>query len=151
MSTPPGLPEQVRVRNILRITGLVLLVVGLFLFGSGLADFLSTMSDPGMNGPTKFWELFVGLLLLAPAGWCLQAGFLGAASRYVAGETTPVVKDSASYLSDGQGILGVGRTVDDASEPGDETRPHGLSCSACGTRNDTGASFCDHCGHALAG
>src|SRR6478672_9939419 len=100
MSTPPGLPEQVRVRNTLRITGLVLLVVGLFLFGSGLADFLSTMSDPTLDGPSKFWELFVGLLLLAPAGWCLQAGFLSTASRYVAGETAPVVKDSASYLSD---------------------------------------------------
>lgn len=146
MSTPPGLPEQVRVRNTLRITGIVLLVVGLFLFGSGLADFLATMSDPTLEGPTKFWELFVGLLLLAPAGWCLQAGFLGAASRYVAGETAPVVKDSASYLSDGEGVLGVGRTTDDA-----EPRPQGLLCSSCGTRNDEGASFCDHCGHTLAG
>ncbi len=147
MSTPPGLPEQVRVRNTLRITGLILLVVGLFLFGSGLADFLSTMSNPSLEGPTKFWELFLGLLLLGPAGWCLQAGFLGSASRYVAGETTPVVKDSASYLSDGEGVLGVGRTVDDGTGPA----AHGLVCSACGTRNDEGASFCDHCGHALAG
>jgi hypothetical protein len=147
MSTPPGLPEQVRVRNTLRITGIVLLVVGLFLFGSGLADFLSTMSDPSLQGPTKFWELFVGLLLLGPAGWCLQAGFLGGASRYVAGETAPVVKDSARYLSDGEGVLGVGRTVDDAAEPS----LHGPACSACGTRNDDGAAFCDHCGHALAG
>jgi hypothetical protein len=146
MSTPPGLPDQVRVRNTLRITGLILLVVGLFLFGSGLADFLSAMSDPSLEGPTKFWELVLGLLILGPAGWCLQAGFLGATSRYVAGETTPVVKDSASYLTDGEGVLGVGRTVDDA-EPG----PQGPSCSACGTRNDVGATFCDHCGHPLAG
>ena len=85
------------------------------------------------------------LLLLGPAGWCLQAGFLGAASRYVAGETTPVIKDSAAYLTDGEGILGVGRTVDDAQEPAT-----GPFCSTCGTRNDADARFCDSCGAALA-
>ena len=67
----------------------------------------------------------------------LQWGFLGAAARYGAGETMPVVKDSATYLSDGEGILGVGRTA-------------GPFCSKCGVRNDADAKFCDSCGGALA-
>ena len=67
------------------------------------------------------------------------------ASRFVAGETMPVVKDSASYLTDGEGVLGVGRTVDD----GDQAAT-GPFCSKCGVRNDPDAKFCDSCGAPLA-
>jgi hypothetical protein len=123
-STTPGLPGQNTTRTTLRVVGGVLLVAALGLFGFGLADFLSAMSPDPTDGPHHFWMLFVGLLLFAPAGWCLQAGFTGTAARYVAGETLPVVRDAASYLS---------------------------GCRACGTRHDAGAAFCDHCGAALAG
>lgn len=145
MSTtpPPGLRGQSSARTTFRVVGLVLLVVALGLLGAGLADFFSSMNSQSMEGPHDFWMVFVGILMLGPAGWCLQAGFLGTASRYVAGETMPVVKDSAAYLSDGQGVLGVGRTVDDA------VPASGPFCSACGTRNDDGAKFCDSCGAAL--
>ena len=149
MSTSePGLREQTSLRTTFRVVGLVLLVVALVLLGLGLADFFFSMSSDSMNMPSRFWMAFVGVLLLAPAAWCLRAGFLGVGLRYVAGETTPVVKDSASYLTDGEGILGVGRTVDDRPGEAAETGPF---CSRCGTRNDAGAGFCDHCGHALAG
>src|SRR3954453_22007796 len=72
------------------------------------------------------------------------------AARYAAGETMPTVRDSASYLTDGEGVLGVGRTVDDTASPSATERATGPFCSTCGTRNDTDASFCDHCGAALA-
>ena len=145
MSTtpPPGLRGQSSARTTFRVVGLVLLVVALALLGAGLADLFSSTSSQSMEGPHHFWMLFVGVLLLGPAGWCLQAGFLGTASRYVAGETMPVVKDSAAYLSDGKGVLGVGRTVGDAAPA------RGPFCSDCGTRNDDGAKFCDSCGTAL--
>jgi hypothetical protein len=145
-TTEPGLREQTTLRTILRVVGVIVLVVALVLLGLGLADFFSSMSSDG-EFPTRFWMAFVGILLLGPALWCLRAGFLGVGLRYVAGEASPVLKDSASYLSDGAGILGVGRTVDDAPPEASETGPF---CSRCGTRNDTGASFCDHCGSALA-
>jgi hypothetical protein len=147
--TPPGIRGQQGARTAFRVVGVVLLLVGLGFLAVGLQDFFSTVDS--FDGPHKFWMIFVGILLLGPAGWCLQAGFLGAASRYVAGETTPVVKDSAAYLTDGQGFLGVGRVVDDAdpesSAPSSATGPY---CSTCGTRNDADASFCDSCGTALA-
>jgi hypothetical protein len=146
-TTKPGLREQTSLRTTFRVLGVVLLVVALVLLGLGLADFFASMSSDG-EFPTRFWMAFVGILLLAPATWCLRAGFLGVGLRYVAGETTPVIKDSASYLSDGEGILGVGRTVDDVPGEPAETGPF---CSRCGTRNDAAAGFCDHCGHALAG
>jgi hypothetical protein len=142
-STGTGLPDQHATQTTFRVVGCLLLVIALALLATGLVDFLSAVDSDSSDGPHKFWMLFVGVLLLAPAGWCLQAGFMGAASRYVAGETMPVVKDSASYLTDGKGVLGVGQT--------DEGRLQGPFCSRCGTRNDAGASYCDHCGAALAG
>jgi|SRR3954452_3848865 hypothetical protein len=148
-TTPnPGLHTQRGTCMAFRVLGLVLLVVALVFLGLGLQSFFSGFGDPDADFPSRFWMAFVGVLLLGPAGWCLQAGFVGVASRYVAGETTPVLKDSAAYLSDGEGILGVGRTVDDARAPSAATGP---SCSRCGTRNDADASFCDSCGAALAG
>jgi hypothetical protein len=143
-STPPGMRGQRGARIVFRVVGLVLLGVALALLAVGLQNFFATQDS--FDGPDKFWMVFVGILLLAPAGWCLQAGFLGAASRYVAGETTPVVKDSAAFLTDGEGFLGVGRTVDDAARQ-QATGPY---CPTCGTRNDVDASYCDKCGAALA-
>ncbi len=145
-TTPPGLRGQHGLRTFFRVAGVVLLLVALAFLAMGLQDFFAASSS--FDGPHRFWMLFVGIPLLAVAGWCLQAGFVGAASRYVAGETMPVVKDSASYLSDGEGVLGVGRTVDDGSTPG-ATGTTGPFCSRCGTRNDAEASFCDSCGAAL--
>ena len=70
-------------------------------------------------------------------------------SRYVAGETMPTVKQSAAYLSDGESIMGVGRTVDDGTAAG--TQPAtGPFCRACGVRNDEDARFCDGCGASMA-
>jgi hypothetical protein len=149
--TPPGIRGQGAARTAFRVVGLALLVVALAFLAAGLQDFFA--SADSFDGPHKFWMVFVGILMLAPAAWCLQTGFLGAASRYVAGETTPVIKDSASYLSDGEGILGVGRTVDDAAcarPVTRETTAAGPYCSTCGTRNDRDARFCDSCGAALA-
>jgi hypothetical protein len=140
-TTPPGIRGQRTTRNVFRVAGVVILLASLWFLVTGFRDLMTADEEP-----TRFWMLFVGIFGLAVAGWCLQAGFLGAASRYVAGETMPVVKDSAAYVSDGEGMLGVGRTVDDAQP----TATTGPFCSTCGTRNDADASFCDSCGAALA-
>lgn len=143
--TSPGVPGQQGARMTFRVVGPLLLVAALGLLAVGLQDLFST--GDSFEGPHRFWMVFVGILMLGPAGWCLQAGFLGAASRFVAGETTPVIKESAAYLSDGWCILGVGRTVDDGDQASSATGPF---CSRCGVHNDADASFCDGCGAALA-
>jgi hypothetical protein len=146
-SNQPGFTRQQSARTAFRVAGVVLLFVALGFLANGLADFFSSADT--LDGPHKFWMIFVGILLLGPAGWCLQAGFMGAASRYVAGETMPVVKDSASYLTDGQGFLGVGRTDSTPATPPTDGEG-GPFCSHCGVRNDENARFCDGCGVALA-
>jgi hypothetical protein len=146
-SNQPGFTRQQSARTAFRVAGVVLLFVALGFLANGLADFFSSADT--LDRPHKFWMIFAGILLLGPAGWCLQAGFMGAASRYVAGETMPVVKDSASYLTDGQGFLGVGRT-DSTPATSATDAESGPFCSHCGVRNDENARFCDGCGVALA-
>jgi len=136
MTSNPGLRNQAGARRAFRIAGLVLAPVGVVLVVVGFYRFVTT--DPGLDSgaPDGFVMFALGGVLTVVGFGCLNAGFLGSAARYGAGETMPVVKDSAAYLSDGEGILGVGRTA-------------GPYCSACGVRNDAGARFCDSCGTAI--
>lgn len=145
MSTSPGFARQARYRNAFRGLGAVVLVVGIVMFGYGLFSVFGSSDFP--PGGLQIVCFIGGLPVIGFGIMCLQAGFLGVAARYGAGETMPVVRDSASYLSDGEGILGVGRTVDDAPRSPAATGPY---CRACGVRNDADAKFCDGCGASLA-
>lgn len=148
MSTNPGFARQSRYRNAFRALGGVLLVVGILVLGYGIWSVFGSADFPPAG-----WKIvcFIGGLPMIGIGMMLlQAGFLGAAARYGARETMPVVRDSASYLSDGQGILGVGRTVDDGAVSSSASGGSGPYCRACGVRNDADARFCDGCGASLA-
>lgn len=128
-------------RIVLRVVGLALLAVGLFFLITGAIDFFESFGrvasfDPFNDrklpeGPSRFWMCFVGLPLVGIAAWCLQAGFLGAASRYVADETRAAVTTTASAI--GEGLRG-----------------RGPYCRECGTANDANARFCDNCGTSLS-
>ena len=143
MSTPSdqGLPRTAGTRTTLRVVGAVLLLAGLVVGGVGVSRFVADFESVD-GGPGSVLLIGAGGFLCVFGLAALSAGTLGAQSRYVAGETMPTVKQSASYLSDGQGIMGVGRTVDD--------RTSGPFCRSCGRRNDDEARFCDGCGAALA-
>ncbi len=133
MATTPGFARQTQYRTTFRVLGVVVLVIGIVTFVYGIASVFGSEDVPGGFQIVCF---IGGLLIIGVGMMFLQWGFLGAAARYGAGETMPVVKDSATYLSDGEGILGVGTT--------------GPFCSKCGVRNDADAKFCDSCGGALA-
>ena len=144
----PGYADQGVKRMILRIVGIACMGIALVLIGIAVADFFRAFNANDSNvAPTKFWMFFAALPFFAVGTACLNAGFMGAAARYAAGETMPVAKDSAAYLTDGEGLLGVGRTVDD--EPAAPTAT-GPFCRSCGQRNDAEARFCDRCGQSLA-
>ena len=134
MTATPGFARQTQYRNLFRVLGVVLLVVGAVTCVWGFTSFLGAEDFPGASTVVAFMG---GFLVAAVGLMFLQWGFLGAAARYGAGETMPVVKDSAEYLSDGEGVLGIGRSA-------------GPFCSRCGARNDGDARFCDSCGSQLA-
>ena len=141
----PGLRNQSGARTVFRVAGVALLVVGIAAVGYGFISFASGIFSDEMSAPSgmgRSFAMFAGGAVVAVVGFGLtSAGFMGATARYGAGETMPVVKDSAAYLTDGEGVLGVGRTV------GSSDRVAGPYCSACGVRNDEAAKFCDGCGH----
>jgi len=140
----PGLRNQPQFRNAFRVAGIILVGIGGTLVAIGFYTLFRLMTDDSFSqdGPPKqFFLAFVGMPILALGSWMMQAGFMGVAARYAAGEGAPVLKDSAAYLSDGQGILGVGRTVDD---------PAGKFCQSCGNKAPESARFCESCGHAYA-
>jgi hypothetical protein len=124
----PSLPQQASVRSFLRIGGAVIAVIGLLLTAAALVDFFSSIGS--FEPPRNFWMGFLGLPMMAVGGAMLKAGYLGPATRYVAGEVTPALRDTL-------GALGIGQ----------EQR----LCGECGAGNDPDASFCDACGRALGG
>jgi hypothetical protein len=122
----PSLKQQSGVRTVLRVGGPILLLVGGIMTIAALASFFGAFGTGAI--PQNFWMGFVGLPLIA-VGWAMtQAGYLGPASRYVAGEVTPTIRDTLGAL----GIGGERRT-----------------CASCGTENDADARFCDGCGAPL--
>ncbi|MCM0620778.1 zinc ribbon domain-containing protein [Nocardioides bruguierae] len=166
--TAHPLPQTGRTRTTLRVVGGLLLVVGLCVAGLGLWGFVADANGMTSAQPSMEWSEggfvdeadegftppggFAAMGLLAVGGFmtigglaALSFGTLGAQSRYVAGETMPTVKQSAAYLSDGRGVLGIGQDVDQRQESA--TGPY---CRQCGTRNDEAARFCDSCGTSLA-
>lgn len=139
-----------RPRTVLLVVGTLLLVGGAVIAYLGGRDFFAAANMESMDPQFgSFFTMAGGAFMVIFGIGMLNAGTLGAQSRYVAGETMPTVKKSAEYLSDGRGIMGVGRTVDDGTAAGAQ-RASGPFCRACGTRNDEDARFCDGCGASMA-
>ena len=143
---PPGGRNQTAVRNTLRVVGVTLGVLGVVLVIAGFGVFVTSMDD--VDGPpTGAFLAFGGGGFMAVIGFAMaSAGYQGAVARFSAGEQAPVLKDTAHYLSDGDGVLGVGRTRSDSTGGRDAVSAAGPYCRQCGTRNDAAARFCDNCG-----
>jgi hypothetical protein len=104
---PPELDDQDTVRSGLRVGGGIIAGIGLILTIAGIADFFSSAKSQSM--PTHFWMAFIGLPMIGIGTAMLKGGFVGAGTRYIAGEVMPTVKDSLEYV-------GVGAARDDVRE-----------------------------------
>lgn len=124
----PRLSEQSTVRTALRIGGPIILGLGLLLTVVAFASFFAAVDEPFGGPPRDFGLGFIGLPLIAIGGAMVKFAYLGPASRYVAGEVTPTIRDAL-------GALGIGKAK--------------KVCAACGHHNDADAQFCNSCGKAL--
>jgi len=135
LTTNPGFADQSRKRTTARLIGFGLLAVGLPIAIKGGYEFVRVATgdtlDPSSSGFGDILMLGLGGFLVVFGMAALNAGYLGATARYAAGETMPVMKDSAAYLTDGG------------------HRTSGPFCTRCGVRNDEAAKFCDACGHTI--
>ena len=90
------LPQQMRVRRVLRIGGVIIAGIGLLFLLVGMVNFF--MSFGTFEPPRFFWCEFVGMPLLFVGGVMCLYGFLGSMQRYVVGETAPVAADAVNYI-----------------------------------------------------
>lgn len=150
----PGLRQQESLRSALRIVGPLLAGIGLLLVIAAMADFFSAFGSFSAEPPRNFWMGFVGIPLLGVGIAISRFAYLGPASRYVAGEVTPVLRDTL-------GALGIGEkervcTACGARNDADSRfcdacgKPLSQACPSCGAQNDPDARFCDSCGNPLS-
>ncbi len=141
-------PGHTQVRNTLRVVGpLVLAVGGLFML-VGLGSFFSSFGS--FEPPRLFWCCFVGMPLIAVGIAMSQFGFMGAITRYQAGEIAPVGKDAFNYVADGtkQGVQTVATAIGAGFAAGSSGGK--VKCPLCGHSNDQDAKFCNDCGAAIS-
>jgi ribosomal protein L40E len=148
---PPQLRDQAAVRSGLQVGGGVIFVIGLILTVISFADFFGAMGNYAM--PTNFWMAFIGLPMIGIGVAMMRAGFLGPATRYVAGEVAPTIKDALGYVGIGaqQAVCAKcgGSNRADAKFCDHCGAPLSLICPSCGHANSADATFCDECGKPL--
>ena len=141
-------PNHRQTRSTLRMMGPVICGIGLILTIIGIGNFFASFGS--FEPPRYFWCAFIGLPLMAVGGKLSLFGYMGAITRYQAGEMAPVGKDTFNYLADG--TKGGVKTMASAVGAGLSEGMSGQSadCPSCGTSNDKDAKFCDECGTAMA-
>tara|TARA_R100000027_G_scaffold52103_3_gene40860 strand:+ start:38520 stop:38981 length:462 start_codon:yes stop_codon:yes gene_type:complete len=90
-------PNHQNQRNVLRVVGPTILVVGLGFIAVGMISFFSAFSGNGR--PQYFWCMFVGMPLLFVGLVLCKFAFMGKVARYAAGELAPVGKDTFNYMA----------------------------------------------------
>lgn len=134
-------PTNATARNVLRVAGIVVLAAGLTIFILCGKDLIHVMTAPDDLNSPDFGDDSVpigamlgtggGFLMIGIGLQLLNLGFLRAQVRYLAEEASPAVATLAGAVHEGLGGA------------------NGPFCSACGTRNDAAAHFCDSCGKPL--
>lgn len=144
-------PQHTQTRDILRVVGPAVIIVGLIFTAIGIGSFFSSFGSFEM--PRYFWCAFVGIPLLGLGSLICKFAFMGAVSRYVANEIAPVGKDVVNYMAEGtkDAVRDVATAVGDGLRGGAfamETR--GVRCHKCNADNEARANFCNGCGASLA-
>jgi hypothetical protein len=141
-------PRQREIRTVLRALGPATVIVGAGFVAVGMISFFSAFGS--MEPPRFFWCAFVGGPLVVIGMSISKFAYLGAAVRFLAGETAPVAKDMSNYMVEGTR----GSIRDFAAAVGEGLSAAHVNsanqCDKCGAKNDPNAHFCDQCGSPLS-
>ena len=147
-------PQQDAIRTKLRTAGPVIFVIGLIC--AIIAAVSLFASADSFDGPRYFWLGFIGLPLMFVGGVLSQFGFMGAVTRFMAGETAPVATDTIKYMADE--TKGAVETVAKAAAKGmvegidaGRTSAENHFCPNCGSPAKSDFRFCPKCGKSLTG
>jgi hypothetical protein len=139
-------PGHSNIRGVLRVVGPLVAGLGLVFTIVGIGSFFAAFGSFGP--PRYFWCAFVGMPLLFVGIAISKFAFLGRLTRYVAGESAPVAKDTFNYLA--QGTQPGVRAMATAVGQGLQGRGAQAQCAKCGQSNDADARFCRNCGTGLS-
>ncbi len=137
-------PRHSEKQNVLRTIGPIILILGLVFTAVGIGNFFWSFGT--FEPPRYFWCAFIGLPLLFIGTSIMGYGYVGAVTRYMAGEVAPVGKDVFNYTVDGT----KGSVRDLAAAVGEGLRSGSAivtcHCSKCGVENSASSNFCKACG-----
>ena len=136
-------PGHTDTRSLLRIIGPSILAIGLMFVAVGLGSFFSSFGT--FEPPRYFWCCFIGMPAIAVGLAISRFAFLGAVSRYVAGEVAPVGRDTFNYMATGtkEGVRDLAGAISEGFSGLADER---VECPECQHANDAEARFCDQCG-----
>ncbi len=142
--------KQRQTRENLRSIGILVTAVGAIFTLVGLGSFFSAFGS--FEPPRYFWCAFIGMPLIGLGTSLMRYGYMGAVTRYVAGEVAPVAKDTINYLADGTdgALQTIGKAVGAgmAASAGQSVDAL-VRCHKCNRENARDAKFCSQCGAAL--
>ena len=141
------LQKHPKAKKSFKIMGLIFLPVGIFCIITAFIDFFVAISSG--KAPNLFFLFFIGFPFIFVGIVTLSLGFMKEINSYVASESAPVSKDVANYMLDGTREETINTVSDVASTIKGETINKEIICPSCGTKNEKGAQFCDHCGKSL--
>jgi len=144
-------PQHQDTRNVLRVIGPAIAVVGIIFTVIGLGSFFASFGS--FEPPTHFWCAFIGLPLVGVGAMISKFAFLGAVSRYVSNEVAPVGKDVVNYMAHGtkDAVREIASAVGQGlGTSGAQGKVEILRCHKCNAENEGSANFCKACGAALA-
>jgi Double zinc ribbon len=147
-------PNHHQTQAVLRTVGPVVLGFGLMFTAVGFVSFFQSFSTFDLGPPRYFWCLFVGMPLNFIGSVLCKLGYLGAVSRYVAGEFAPVQRDTFNVLARGTrpGVETLARAVGQGFAAGAGAAAgtdRSVPCPQCDASNDASDRFCGQCGAAI--
>ena len=154
MADKYNLNNHKQTRQLLRVLGPIILIIGIGFIISGT----SSLFAMGNESPSNFFgdgsprdnfsHVFIGMPLLFVGFVMSGYGYMGKMARYQASELAPVGKDVANYMMDNtkdsaKGFAGaIGEGLAQASTAAVQQK----QCAACGNDLDDNSQFCDQCG-----
>lgn len=142
-------PKHRKTRRILRVMGPLFAGTGVVLMAIGMGSFFLALAGGGP--PRFFWCTFLGMPILFVGTVISMFAFMGAVTRYQAGEVAPVGKDTFNYLAEGTkgGVQTMATALGAGLAQGMAGSANPVRCSQCGHRWPADAKFCAECGSEL--
>ncbi|QDU64865.1 Double zinc ribbon [Planctomycetes bacterium Pan216] len=142
-------PRHDQIRPVLRLVGPAMMGVGGILIAIGMISFFSAFG--GFGPPRFFWCAFLGIPLFGIGSGVTKFAYMGAITRYLSQEISPVGRDTFNYMADGtqDGIRTITSAISQGLASGVDDRRLKAHCPQCSSLQDADANFCSACGAAM--